>query len=95
MNVAGILCEQTQTIAEPLSLNDNSKYAGKDTAQKHDNPMTATSKTINIHYSLLIRNSVLNVTYELAGTLDESATGSRKFQLRSRHEQIAHCIRGQ
>ena len=79
MNVAGILCEQTQTIAEPLPLNDNSKYAGKDTAQKHDNPMAATSKTININYPLLIRNSVLNMTYKLAGTLEESATGSRKF----------------
>jgi hypothetical protein len=79
VKVAGILCEQTQTIAEPLPLNDNSKHAGKDTAQKHDNQMAATSKTINIHYSQLIRNSVVNMTYKLAETLDESATGSRKF----------------
>lgn len=68
-----------KTIAEPLPLNDNSKHAGKNTAQKHDNQMAATSKIINIHYSQLIGNSVLNMRYKLAETLDESAKGSRKF----------------
>jgi hypothetical protein len=70
VNVAGILCEQTQTIAGLLLLNDNSKYAGKDSAPKHDNRMAAMSKTINIHYSILFRNSVLNMVHKLAGTLD-------------------------
>ena len=67
----------------------------KDTEQKRDNPVAATSKTINIHYSQLIRNSVLNMTYKPAGTLDACAIGNRKFQLRSRHGQIGHCIWGQ
>jgi len=67
----------------------------KVTAQKRVNPVDATSKTINIHYSQLIQNSVLNMTYKLAGTLDACAISSRKFQLRSRHEQTGHCIRGQ